>query len=63
MLVLTRRTGETLMIGNSVRVTVLDIRGGQARLGIAAPPAVPVDREEIYRLKYPTRGEDEVPEK
>ena len=48
MLVLTRRQGESIAIGNDVVVTVLEIRGGQVRLGIAAPPAVTVLRSEIH---------------
>ena len=49
MLILTRRVGETLVIGNNITVTMLGIRGNQARLGIEAPKDVSVHREEIYR--------------
>ena len=49
MLILTRRIGETLMIGDDVTVTVLDIRNGQARIGVDAPKEIPVHREEIYK--------------
>jgi carbon storage regulator len=49
MLILTRRVGETLNIGNDVTVTVLGIKGNQIRLGVSAPKDVPVHREEIYR--------------
>ncbi len=49
MLILTRRKGETLMIGDNIDVTVLDIRGRQVRLGINAPKDVSVHREEIYQ--------------
>lgn len=49
MLILTRRTGETLMVGNEVTVTVLGVKGNQVRLGVNAPRSVPVHREEIYR--------------
>jgi carbon storage regulator len=49
VLILSRRIGETIMIGDDVTVTVLGIRGGQARVGIGAPKQVPVHREEIYR--------------
>jgi carbon storage regulator len=48
MLILTRRVGETVMIGDDVTVTVLSVKGNQIRLGINAPQSVPVHREEIY---------------
>lgn len=51
MLILTRRTGEVICIGTRTRVTVLSIKGNQVRLGIDAPPDVPVDREEIHERK------------
>ena len=47
MLVLTRRIGETLIIGEDIRVTVLDVSGNQIRLGVTAPKEVPVHREEV----------------
>lgn len=50
MLILTRRVGETLMIGNDVQVTVLGNKGNQIRIGIDAPKDVEVHREEIYKL-------------
>ena len=49
MLILTRRVGETLMIGDEVTVTVLGVKGSQVRLGIMAPKDVGVHREEIYQ--------------
>ena len=49
MLVLTRRVGETMMIGNEVTVTVLGIKGNQVRIGVNAPKEVAVHREEIYQ--------------
>jgi carbon storage regulator len=56
MLILTRRVGETLMIGDSVTVTVLGVKGNQVRVGITAPKDVAVHREEIYQRIQ--RGED-----
>ena len=52
MLILTRRVGETLMIGDNVTVTVLGVKGNQGRIGVNAPKDVAVHREEIYeRIK------------
>jgi carbon storage regulator len=49
MLILSRRERESLQIGDDVTVTVLSVRGGQVRLGVAAPKHIPVHREEIYQ--------------
>jgi carbon storage regulator len=48
MLALTRKKGESLVINNNIEVTVLEIRGDQIKLGIAAPKDVPVYRKEVY---------------
>lgn len=57
MLILTRRVGESLMIGDEINVTVLGIRGNQVRIGVNAPKEVAVHREEIYeRIKQEQTG-------
>lgn len=58
MLILTRRIGETLMIGDEIIVTVLGVKGNQVRLGVGAPKDVAVHREEIYR-RIQKENEDE----
>ena len=58
MLILTRRVGETLVIGDEVTVTVLGVRGNQVRLGVNAPKDIAVHREEIYqRIQNEKTGE------
>ncbi len=63
MLVLTRRTGQTLNIGDEVQVTVLGIKGNQVRIGIDAPKNVPVHRQEVYeRIKREEQEANTAPE-
>lgn len=58
MLILTRRVGETVMIGDEVTITVLGVKGNQVRVGINAPKSVAVHREEIYeRIKREQQGD------
>lgn len=55
MLILTRRSGESIMIGDDIKITVLDVTGRQVRFGIAAPRNIAVDREEIADRKRAER--------
>lgn len=63
MLILTRRVGESLMIGEEVKVTVLGVKGTQVRIGVNAPKEVAVHREEIYQRiqQEKIQGEDSPP--
>lgn len=56
MLILTRKLGENIRIGDSIKITIVEVRSGQVKLGIEAPPEIKVHREEIYvRLKEEER--------
>ena len=60
MLILTRRVGESLMIGDDVTITVLGVKGNQARIGVKAPKEVAVHREEILnRIEEAAAAESE----
>ena len=64
MLILTRRVGESVVIGDDVAVTVLGVKGNQVRIGVTAPKDVTVHRQEIYeRIKKEETGEPAEPPK
>jgi len=62
MLVLSRKIGEAIMVGDNIRITVENIRGRQVRLGIAAPDEVTVDRQEVHEKRKNQRDEWAEPE-
>ena len=57
MLILTRKVGESVLIGNDISITVLSVRGNQVKLGVQAPKEVSVHREEIYQRIKQTQDE------
>jgi len=59
MLILTRRPHESIRISSRIRITLLGFKGGQARIGIEAPPDVVIDREEIHLLKMQESGQED----
>ena len=61
MLILTRRVGESLMVGDDITVTVLGVKGNQVRIGVNAPKDVAVHREEIYNRIQEDPAADDVP--
>lgn len=61
MLVLSRKIGETIVIGNNIRITVVDVGQGRVKIGVQAPTNVSVDREEIHEKKLVEDAEAAVP--
>ena len=59
MLILTRKVGESLLIGDDVSITILNIRGNQVKIGVQAPKDVSVHREEIYQRIHQAQAKDE----
>ena len=61
MLVLSRQRGESIMIGDDVQITIVDVRGDKVRLGITAPSDIPVHRKEVYeRIKGERREQPQL---
>lgn len=62
MLILTRRVGETIVVGDDVKITVLGVKGNQVRIGVNAPKSVSVHREEIFNRIQQEQGDGEAPQ-
>ena len=62
MLVLSRQKDESIMIGDNVEITIVDVRGGKVRLGIAAPKDIPVHRREVYEAIQREKSEKKAQE-
>jgi carbon storage regulator len=60
MLVLSRKSNETIVINNNIKVTVVEIRGDKVRLGIVAPKEIPVHRQEVFDLIHSQASDDSV---
>ena len=60
MLALSRKTGESIMIGNNIEITILEVKGDQVKVGINAPKAVPVYRKELYLQIQEANKEDKM---
>lgn len=58
MLILTRRVGESIIIGDHITVSILSIKGNQVRVGVEAPKEIPVHREEIYKRIHEQENRD-----
>lgn len=63
MLVLSRQKDESIMIGDNVEITIVDVRGDKVRLGITAPKEIPVHRLEVYEAIQREKGETQAQEK
>lgn len=61
MLVLTRKTGQSIVIDGGIEITVLEVRGGQIRLGISAPTEIKVNRKELLERSHVEVDEEEIP--